>query len=214
MTQTNYDFKLEHSWYWIRPYFVHAYHQRCENPVTGTPESLIDGFGCKLGSTGGLGRSCPATDTFGGPLECVTMVSGRGYAVAGFDNIALGMLTVFQCTTQAGWTQVLYRVMDSGSEFAVPYFVLLMFLGPYFVVNLFLAVLKTKFGKAQSLFQSKIVKKGNKQNTLAAAGTRFTGVIGRYMEGRRLAAHAREQDLVRKLEESDGAWSWRIEYMR
>jgi hypothetical protein len=34
------------------------------------------------------------------------------------------------------------------------------------------------------------------------------------MEGRRLAAHAREQDLVRKLEESDGAWSWRIEYMR
>jgi hypothetical protein len=31
----------------------------------------------------------------------------------------------------------------------VPYFVLMIFFGPYFVVNLFLAVLKTKFGKAR-----------------------------------------------------------------
>ena len=55
---------------------------------------------------------------------------------------------------------------------------LLIFFGPYFVVNLFLAVLKTKFGKAQSLFQSKIVKDGKKQNTLAAAGSWFKGHIG------------------------------------
>ena len=76
--------------------------------------------------------------------------------MAGYDNVAAGMLTVFQCTTLAGWAQVMYRIMDSGSEVAVPYFVLLVFFGPYFVVNLFLAVLKTKFGKAQSLFQSKM----------------------------------------------------------
>ena len=35
--------------------------------------------------------------------------------MAGFDNIALGMLTVFQCTTLAGWAQVMYRTMDSGT---------------------------------------------------------------------------------------------------
>jgi hypothetical protein len=36
----------------------------------------------------------------------------------------------------------------------VPYFVALVFFGPYFVVNLFLAVLKTKFGRAQVRFIS------------------------------------------------------------
>ena len=82
--------------------------------------------------------------------------SGRGHSVAGFDNIGLGMLTVFQCTTLAGWAQVMYRVMDSGAELAVPYFVALVFFGAYFVVNLFLAVLKSKFGRARALFRAKV----------------------------------------------------------
>ena len=51
-------------------------------------------------------------------------------------------------------------------------------LGPYFVVNLFLAVLKTKFGKAQSLFQSKIVKHGKKRNILAAASGFLAAAMG------------------------------------
>ena len=66
-----------------------------------------------------------------------------------------GMLTVFQRATLAGWAQVMYRVMDAGAETAVPYFVLLVLFGPYFVVNLFLAVLKTKFGKARVCFAVK-----------------------------------------------------------
>jgi hypothetical protein len=75
-------------------------------------------------------------------------------------------------------------------------------------------VLKTKFGKAQSLFLSKIVKQGKKQNTLAAAGSWFTGCVGRCMERRREAAFAREEDLAHKLEAMDGTWSWRVEYKR
>ena len=67
-------------------------------------------------------------------------------------------------------------------------------LGPYFVVNLFLAVLKTKFGKAQSLFQSKIVKHGKKRNILAAASGFLAAAMGqgRYAERRRLASVKRE----------------------
>ena len=148
--------------------FQEAYHQRCEDPSTGVPETWNDAFGCDsidnpqitgsnpAGSERGSGRTCPPFDELGNPLECVYVHSGRGNSVAGYDNVAAGMLTVFQCTTLAGWAQVMYRIMDSGSEVAVPYFVLLVFFGPYFVVNLFLAVLKTKFGKAQSLFQSKM----------------------------------------------------------
>ena len=80
--------------------------------------------------------------------------------------MALGMLTVFQCTTLAGWAQVMYRVMDSGAELAVPYFVALVFFGSYFVVNLFLAVLKSKFGRAQSLFRAKLAGTGDASRRL------------------------------------------------
>ena len=75
--------------------------------------------------------------------------SGRGHSVAGYDNVALGMLTVFQCTTLAGWAQVMYRVMDSGAELAAvssPLRLLRVVLRR----NLFLAVLKSKFGRYSS----------------------------------------------------------------
>jgi len=53
-------------------------------------------------------------------FACAVVESGRGHSVAGFDNIALGMLTVFQCTTLAGWAQVMYRTMDSGTYLHFP----------------------------------------------------------------------------------------------
>ena len=53
-------------------------------------------------------------------FACAVVESGRGHSVAGFDNIALGMLTVFQCTTLAGWAQVMYRTMNSGTYLHFP----------------------------------------------------------------------------------------------
>jgi hypothetical protein len=38
-------------------------------------------------------------------LQCTVLESGRGESSAGYDNIGLAMLTVFQCTTLAGWSQ-------------------------------------------------------------------------------------------------------------
>lgn len=101
------------------------------------------------------------------------MDPGTNLDVAGFDNVGTSLLTVFQCTTLGGWSYVLYRVQDNTSAFSIIYFVFLILFGAFFVVsafiviggkavrtcmkvNLFLAVLKTKFGKAQSLFQSKV----------------------------------------------------------
>lgn len=195
--------------------FSEAYHKKCMHPITGVPEYDIDEFGCNPHKKkGGLGRFCPATDDFGDPLVCGHVDNGRGDSLAGYDNVGLAMLTVFQCTTQAGWAQAMYRIMDNGAEMAIPYFILLIFFGPYFVVNLFLAVLKTKFGKAQSLFQSKIVKKDKKKNTLAAAGSWVGAMIAAYVERRRLAAEHREEMLAQQLLESDGGWNWRTEMKR
>ena len=72
------------------------------------------------------------------------------------------MLTVFQCMTLSGWSYVMYRVADGISHATVIYFILLVVFGAYFIMNLFLAVLKTKFAKAQTLLHSRL-KRDNRQ---------------------------------------------------
>uniref|UniRef100_A0A1I8GVU8 Voltage-dependent L-type calcium channel subunit alpha n=1 Tax=Macrostomum lignano TaxID=282301 RepID=A0A1I8GVU8_9PLAT len=67
---------------------------------------------------------------------------GPNSGITNFDNIGLAMLTVFQCITMEGWTDVMYYVTDSmGPEFAWMYFVSLIILGSFFVMNLVLGVL-------------------------------------------------------------------------
>lgn len=38
---------------------------------------------------------------------------GPNYGITNFDNFGLAMLTVFQCVTLEGWTDVLYYVSES-----------------------------------------------------------------------------------------------------
>ena len=45
------------------------------------------------------------------------------------------MLTVFQCTTIAGWSYIMYRVMDRVGWTASLYFIVLIIFGAYFVVR-------------------------------------------------------------------------------
>lgn len=52
------------------------------------------------------------------------------------------MLTVFQCITLEGWTDVLYDIQDAmGSSWQWIYFVSMVILGAFFVMNLILGVL-------------------------------------------------------------------------
>lgn len=44
-----------------------------------------------------------------------------------------------------GWTEIMYWLFDAFSEFVVFYFVLLVFIGSFFLLNLTLAVIKAKF---------------------------------------------------------------------
>lgn len=37
---------------------------------------------------------------------------GPNWGITNFDNFGLAMLTVFQCVTLEGWTEVLYNVSD------------------------------------------------------------------------------------------------------
>lgn len=42
---------------------------------------------------------------------CDDWPEGPHSGLVGFDNIAVGLLTVFQCITLEGWTSILYQVI-------------------------------------------------------------------------------------------------------
>lgn len=43
-------------------------------------------------------------------MVCKLYWDGPNSGITNFDNFALSMLTVFQCVTLEGWTDVLYNV--------------------------------------------------------------------------------------------------------
>uniref|UniRef100_A0A663ME21 Voltage-dependent L-type calcium channel subunit alpha n=1 Tax=Athene cunicularia TaxID=194338 RepID=A0A663ME21_ATHCN len=66
------------------------------------------------------------------------------------------MLTVYQCITMEGWTEVLYWVNDAiGNEWPWIYFVSLILLGSFFVLNLVLGVLSGEFTKEREKAKSR-----------------------------------------------------------
>uniref|UniRef100_A0A8C6P3N8 Voltage-dependent L-type calcium channel subunit alpha n=1 Tax=Nothobranchius furzeri TaxID=105023 RepID=A0A8C6P3N8_NOTFU len=91
----------------------------------------------------GHGRQCPINGT-----ECREGWHGPNGGITNFDNFLFAMLTVFQCITMEGWTDVLYWVNDAiGFETPWIYFVSLIILGSFFVLNLVLGVLSGEFSK-------------------------------------------------------------------
>ncbi|XP_073177420.1 voltage-dependent L-type calcium channel subunit alpha-1F-like [Lepidochelys kempii] len=91
----------------------------------------------------GHGRECPLNNT-----ECRGRWEGPNGGITNFDNFFFAMLTVFQCITMEGWTDVLYWMQDAmGHELPWVYFVSLVIFGSFFVLNLVLGVLSGEFSK-------------------------------------------------------------------
>ena len=67
------------------------------------------------------------------------------YEVTNFDNIMYSLLMVFQCVTLEGWSGIMYKLFDAFSIYVVFYFIVLVFIGAFFLLNLMLAVIKAKF---------------------------------------------------------------------
>ncbi|XP_075678000.1 muscle calcium channel subunit alpha-1-like isoform X5 [Dermatophagoides pteronyssinus] len=82
------------------------------------------------------------------PYVCREYYEGPNDGITNFDNFGLAMLTVFQCVTNEGWTDVLYYINDSvGNSWPWIYFISLIILGSFFVMNLVLGVLSGEFSK-------------------------------------------------------------------
>lgn len=81
-------------------------------------------------------------EEYGVPMMCSLWWEGPNFGITNFDNFGLSMLTVFQCITLEGWTDVLYSIQDAmGNSWQWIYFISMVILGAFFVMNLILGVL-------------------------------------------------------------------------
>lgn len=64
-----------------------------------------------------------------------------------FDNIAIASFTLFQMMTLEGWSDLMYAAQGSESSFAGYYFVVVILLFGFIVVNLYIAVIVQTFAK-------------------------------------------------------------------
>uniref|UniRef100_A0A8C1RXH6 Calcium channel, voltage-dependent, R type, alpha 1E subunit a n=1 Tax=Cyprinus carpio TaxID=7962 RepID=A0A8C1RXH6_CYPCA len=95
-------------------------------------------------------KPCPENYNCTGPWQ------GPNDGITQFDNILFSILTVFQCITMEGWTAVLYNTNDAlGATWNWLYFIPLIIIGSFFVLNLVLGVLSGEFAKERERVENR-----------------------------------------------------------
>ncbi|CAL8386174.1 unnamed protein product [Gadus morhua 'NCC'] len=117
--------------------FMGKMHKTCFEHKNGNKGAIVEEKPAPCALDVAHGRHCGQNGTM-----CSMGWEGPNDGITNFDNFAFAMLTVFQCITMEGWTEVLYWMQDAmGYELPWVYFVSLVIFGSFFVLNLVLGVL-------------------------------------------------------------------------
>lgn len=76
---------------------------------------------------------------------CGKMIANPDYGIINFDTVFDSLLMVFQVVTLEGWSNIMLVLQKTFSPYVVFYFIFLIFIGAFFLLNLTLAVIKTEF---------------------------------------------------------------------
>ncbi|ELK07437.1 Voltage-dependent N-type calcium channel subunit alpha-1B [Pteropus alecto] len=91
-----------------------------------------------------------------GDTQCREYWPGPNFGITNFDNILFSVLTVFQCITMEGWTDILYNTNDAaGNTWNWLYFIPLIIIGSFFMLNLVLGVLSGEFAKERERVENR-----------------------------------------------------------
>ncbi|XP_063720723.1 voltage-dependent calcium channel type A subunit alpha-1-like isoform X3 [Symsagittifera roscoffensis] len=127
--------------------FNESFHLTCFHNRT---QEILDPDSPHICGTDDQGYQCPSD------YVCKKYWIGPNFGITNFDNIGYGMLTVFQCITMEGWTDVMYWTSDAiGATYTWLYFVPLIILGSFFMLNLVLGVLSGEFAKEREKVENR-----------------------------------------------------------
>eukprot|EP00347_Sterkiella_histriomuscorum_P015163 403358079 len=164
---------------------------RCVDVETGIPN-----YDLFCGS-----QICPKThfysdgsyDPEGSKYFCGQTNRNPNYGSTSFDNLLYALLVILQSVTLEGWTPIMVTLGKTLSPMAVLYFFPIVFIGAFFLLNLTLAVINSKFNDAHKEQQKKkkILKQAGsiKQETEVknAAASTENNSIKRYLVAKRAA---------------------------
>ncbi|XP_073397287.1 voltage-dependent N-type calcium channel subunit alpha-1B [Dendrobates tinctorius] len=126
-------------------FYMGKFHKTCFSYETG--ETVAD-FPC--------GEEQPAKTCDNTTSECRLYWKGPNFGITNFDNILFAVLTVFQCITMEGWTDILYNTNDAvGAMWNWLYFIPLIIVGSFFMLNLVLGVLSGEFAKERERVENR-----------------------------------------------------------
>ncbi|KAL0279686.1 UNVERIFIED_CONTAM: hypothetical protein PYX00_001187 [Menopon gallinae] len=81
--------------------------------------------------------------------ECMSQGNNPFQGTISFDNIGLAWVAIFLVISLEGWTDIMYYVQDAHSFWDWIYFVLLIVIGSFFMINLCLVVIATQFSETK-----------------------------------------------------------------
>ncbi|XP_061080630.1 LOW QUALITY PROTEIN: voltage-dependent T-type calcium channel subunit alpha-1I-like [Conger conger] len=81
--------------------------------------------------------------------RCFTGHSNPHKGAINFDNIGYAWIVIFQVITLEGWVEIMYYVMDAHSFYNFIYFIFLIIIGSFFMINLCLVVIATQFSETK-----------------------------------------------------------------
>uniref|UniRef100_A0A8C5K643 Voltage-dependent T-type calcium channel subunit alpha-1H n=1 Tax=Jaculus jaculus TaxID=51337 RepID=A0A8C5K643_JACJA len=128
-----------------------------------------------------------------------------------FDNIGYAWIAIFQVITLEGWVDIMYYVMDAHSFYNFIYFILLIIVGSFFMINLCLVVIATQFSETKQrenqLMREQRARYLSNDSTLASFSEpgscyeellKYVGHIFRKVKRRSLRLYARWQSRWQK----------------
>ncbi|XP_047381369.1 voltage-dependent N-type calcium channel subunit alpha-1B, partial [Sciurus carolinensis] len=126
-------------------FYMGKFHKACFPNITDADP--VGDFPC--------GKEAPAR-LCEGDTECREYWPGPNFGITNFDNILFAILTVFQCITMEGWTDILYNTNDAaGNTWNWLYFIPLIIIGSFFMLNLVLGVLSGEFAKERERVENR-----------------------------------------------------------
>ena len=130
------------------------------------------------------GRSCINWNKY--YTECRPGDQNPFQGTISFDNVGMAWTTIFLVISLEGWSDIMYLLQDSHSFWVWIYFVLLIVIGSFFMINLCLVVIATQFSatkkrEMERMRQERLKSSSSSTLTANSESTNCYTVIVKYV---------------------------------
>ncbi|OQV23966.1 Voltage-dependent T-type calcium channel subunit alpha-1G [Hypsibius exemplaris] len=106
-----------------------------------------------------------------------------------FDNIGTAWVAIFLVISLEGWSEIMYLVQDAHSFWVFIYFVILIVIGSFFMINLCLVVIATQFSETKKRETERMIAERARYHSTSSLGSGAPEPASCYSEFVRYTGH-------------------------